>query len=129
MDSIDHMQKMKDEFQIQKAEPKPKDPENGSEYPRYKLLVDDSERGFIIELLNPDTAYKDIADQIPDYLGDYTEECGLPPGLYNCVIKIDGHGPDICGEYDSWLVFDDIKVYQLKDEDLVDFEEKTVSQW
>ena len=104
------------------------DVENGSEYPRYKLIVDESERAYILELLNPDTAYRDVADNIPDYLGDYTEECGLPPGLYNCIIKIDGAGPDICGEYDSWLVFDDIKVYELKEENLVPFEYDTVEQ-
>jgi hypothetical protein len=124
----DKLRKMVDELQIQKAEPTDPDPENGSEYPRYKMFVDENERGYIIELLNIETAYRDLVCSIPEYLGEYTEECGLPSGLYNCIIRIDGDGPSYWGEYDSWLVFEDIKVYKLKDEDLVDFEYDTVHQ-
>jgi len=80
-------------------------------------------------LLNPETAYVELVSIIPEYLGDYGGECGLPTGLYQTTIYINGSGPDIYGEYDSWLVYTDIKVYNLKDEYLVDFEEKTVEQW
>lgn len=105
------------------------DPENGTENPRYTMLVTTEEIGYLVELLNPDTAYGDITSEVKEYLGDYSGECGLPPGIYQLTIHIDGDGPDICGEYDSWLVFTDIKVYKMKDEDLTDFEKKTVRQY
>ena len=105
----------------------PPDPENGTEYPVYMLAVDDDGVLSIISLLNPDTAFLDVTAQVPEYF-DYSSYDEFPTGVYQARIKIEGSGPSYYGEYDSWMVIEEIKQYKLGDECLVDFEPGTVTQ-
>ncbi len=105
----------------------PPDPENGTEYPVYMLAVNDEGILSIISLLNPDTAFKDIDAMIGEYF-DYTPYKEFPTGVYQARIRIDGSGPSYYGEYDSWMVIEEIKQYKFGSECLVDFEPSIITQ-
>ena len=73
---------------------------------------------FLIEILNPDTAYKgDIEYIYESYSGGY-EECDLAPGVYQVMIKLRGHcypstsnAPE---EWDSFMEWENTQRYRLE---------------
>lgn len=54
----------------------------------------------VITIINRDDAAPYYVDDGLEYMDeDFTED----PGIYLVEFKIDGSGPDYCGEYDSWM--------------------------
>ena len=65
--------------------------EPGSEFPNCLFIINDSGRGFILDILNEDVAYKSVIQEMVYHLEDIDKDHGVGPlGLYTADFSIVG---------------------------------------
>lgn len=64
----------------------------------------------IINMINFETAIDYYTDEGTEYIESNFD---FEPGIYLVEFRIDGCGPDFCGEYDSWSEFENIIQYEI----------------
>jgi hypothetical protein len=83
----------------------------GSEYPRVLIIINDSGRGFILDVINEDEAYKSIIKEAV-YMMDELDRntCLKPLALYEATISLTGDMVNLLDrDKDEDIKFSDIK--------------------
>jgi hypothetical protein len=98
--------------EIKEKEKKEKE-EAGSENPKC-IIASDGENSFIVDVLNRDKAYFWVVSSLDDY-DSHQQDFELEKGVYLVEVGEEGEF-DHWGEYDSWLILENVKKIDFKDQ-------------